>query len=108
MRSLSPILVVALTATLAACNWVPLKPEAKAIRVLAQGTSTDGCERRGEIGVSVKKSIALYQRNPLRVRDELETQARNEALGINANTIQPMTDPLEGSQWFSAWQCRAR
>ena len=55
--------------------------------------------------VSVKESIAFYERNRLRVRDELETLARNEAPGLGADTIQPLGPPIEGEQRFAAWNC---
>ncbi|MDR2871269.1 MAG: DUF4156 domain-containing protein [Xanthomonadaceae bacterium] len=108
MRVHSLFILVTSSLLLVACNWVPLKPEAKVVRVLAADASTAGCQKRGEIGVTVKRNVAFYERNPLRVRDELETQARNDALGLGANAVQPMTEPLGGSQWFSAWQCPGR
>jgi hypothetical protein len=57
--------------------------------------------------VSVKDSIAFYERNNLRVREELETLARNEAPGLQADTIQPLAPPLEGEQRFAAYRCGA-
>ena len=87
------------------CVWVKLAPGAKAVRVLAQGAAPAGCEQRGEIAVSVKDSIGFYERNDLRVRDELETLARNEAPGLQADTIQPLGPPLSGEQRFAAYRC---
>jgi hypothetical protein len=55
--------------------------------------------------VSVRESIAFYERNDLRVREELETLARNEAPGLGADTIQPLTAPANGEQRFAAWHC---
>ena len=88
-----------------ACTWVQIAPEAGAVRVIAPGASTAGCEKRGEVAVSVKHSLAFYERNALRVRDELETLARNEAPGIQANTVQPLGDPVDGNQRFAAYRC---
>ena len=56
----------------------------------------------------VKHSVAFYERNALRVRDELETLARNEAAAIPANTVQPLGDPADGAQRFAAYQCSRR
>jgi hypothetical protein len=89
------------------CTWVHLAPGAKAVRVIAAGSPPAGCERLGEVAVSVKDSVAFYERNDLRVRDELETLARNEAPGLGADTIQPMTPPVGGEQRFAAYRCAA-
>mgnify|MGYP006203713155 CR=1 FL=1 len=59
----------------------------------------------GEVSVSVKDSVAFYERNTLRVRDELETLARNEAPGLQADTLQALGDPADGEQRFAAYRC---
>ena len=41
----------------------------------------------------MKDSVAFYDRNALRVQDELETLARNEAPGLGADTVQPLGPP---------------
>jgi len=91
---------------LSGCTWVSLAPGAKAVRVIPAGAAPAGCTKQGEVSVSVKNSVAFYERNALRVRDELETLARNEAPGINANTLQPLGEPSNGEQRFAAYQCR--
>ena len=88
------------------CTWVRLDPAARPIKVIAAGAAPAGCEQRGEVAVSVKDKVAFYQRNDLRVRDELETLARNEAPGVQADTIQPLGPPANGSQRFAAYRCR--
>ena len=92
--------------TLSACTWVPLAPGAKGVRVVAAGAAPANCEKQGEVSVSVKDKVAFYERNNLRVRDELETLARNEAPGIQANTIQPLAGSPNGEQRFAAYRCR--
>ena len=101
MRSL---LIVCAALTLSACTWVPLDSKAKGIKVVAAGAAPQ-CEKRGEVSVSVKDKVAFYERNALRVRDELETLARNEAPGIQADTIQALGDPVDGEQRFAAYRC---
>lgn len=110
LRSLSMRLPIALLllASLAACTWVPMAPEGKTVRVLPPGQAPAGCEKRGEVVVSVKSSVGFYQRNPLRVREELETLARNEAPGVGANTVQAMGEPVDGDQRYAAYQCSSR
>ncbi len=101
MRHLS--FIIAVTLLFSGCTWVHMAPGASAVKVVTGPPA--GCEKRGEISVSVKDSIAFYQRNDLRVREELETLARNEAPGLGADTVQPLTEPADGEQRFTAWRC---
>jgi hypothetical protein len=101
MRHLVAGLIVAVLAS--GCTWVHMAPGASAVKVVT-GTPT-GCEQRGEVEVSVKSGLGPYERNELRVRDELETLARNEAPGLHADTVQPLTAPVDGKQRFAAWRC---
>ena len=82
-----------------------LAPAAKNVRVIPAGATPAGCEKRGEVSVSVKDSVAFYERNTLRVRDELETLARNEAPGLQVDTLQTLGDPAHGEQRFAAFRC---
>ena len=104
-----PLIAVALSVLgVSACTWVPMAPEATAVHVVSAGAAPAGCDKRGDINVSVKHSVAFYERNALRVRDELETLARNEAAASPANTVQPLGDPADGAQRFAAYQCSRR
>lgn len=99
------VLSVALLPVLTACTWVELTPQASAIKVLPAGAPSS-CQKLGEISVSVKDKVAFYERNELKVRDELETLARNEALSLQADTIQPLSAPADGEQRFAGLRCR--
>lgn len=101
-----PLLSFALLSlALSSCTWVKMEPGATQIRVLAANADASACVLRGEIGVSVKDRIGLYDRKELKVRDELETMARNEALGLDADAIKPLNEPIAGEQRFSALRC---
>lgn len=101
------VLAVGSLFAIGGCTWVPMAPGASAIRVIDGSSAPAGCEKRGEVEVSVKAGVGFYERNPLRVREELETAARNEAPGLQADTVQPMGEPLNGSQRYAAWRCGA-
>ncbi|PKM07651.1 MAG: DUF4156 domain-containing protein [Gammaproteobacteria bacterium HGW-Gammaproteobacteria-4] len=92
---------------LSACAWVKLTPAGEAVRVARADEDLSGCTRRGEIGVSVKDRLGPIERNHIKVIDELEMLARNEAVGLNANTIQPKAPPDDGEQRFLAYVCGA-
>ena len=101
---LIPAVVVAASVLVSSCTWVHMAPGASAVQVVA-GQPT-GCEQRGEIEVSVKDRLGPFERNPRKVRDELETLARNEAPGLQADTIQPLDGYEDGEQRWRAWRCR--
>jgi hypothetical protein len=98
-----PVFLLALPIALSACTWVHMAPGASAVKVVSAPPA--GCAKRGEVEVSVKHSIAFVDRNPIKVRDELETLARNEAPGLGADTIHPLAEPAGGSQRYGAWRC---
>jgi hypothetical protein len=98
-------LLLAAALALPACTFVKMGPGADRVRVLRADQDTAGCEKRGEIVVSVKDRLGPYERNEIRVIDELETLARNEAPGLNADTVQPLAPPKDGEQRWSALRC---
>ena len=105
MIRLSTAALAAALVLASGCTWVKMAPGASAVRIIGAGGPPAGCTKQGEIAVSVKDSVAFYERNNLRVREELETLARNEAPGLQADTIQPLGDPASGEQRFNAYRC---
>jgi hypothetical protein len=101
MRHLAASLIVTVLAS--GCTWVHMAPGASAVKVVSSAPA--GCEQRGEVEVSVKSGLGPYERNALRVREELETLARNEAPGLQADTVQPLSEPVDGKQRFALWRC---
>ena len=89
---------------LAACTWVRPTHGGDAVRVAYDGNVT-GCRDAGAISVSVADKVGIYHRPELKVRDELETLARNQAADIPADTIKPTSEPREGEQKFEAYVC---
>ena len=102
-RRLSIVPVLAAVA-LSACSFVEIQPGGTQVRVATPGQALS-CERRGEIVVSVKDRLGPLDRNELRVRDELEVLARNEAPALGADTVQALSDPMDGEQRFRAYRC---
>jgi len=98
------ILLVAI-GTLSACTFVKMGPGGEAIKVAPMSRDLTGCEKRGEITVSVKDRLGPYERDTLRVKDELEVLARNEAPGLKADTVQAIGQLNDGSQKWNAFRC---
>lgn len=103
MKRMPILLFVALP--LAACSWgIKLDSGGQKVRVAWNGAPS-GCKDLGKITVSVLDHVGPMNRRDLKVRDELEVMARNEAAGMNADTIQPLGDPQDGEQAWKAFHC---
>ncbi|MFH1600970.1 MAG: DUF4156 domain-containing protein [Pseudomonadota bacterium] len=100
------VISAVLVAALGGCTWVKMAPGGAAVKVVAAGQDMSACEKRGEVSVSVRDRLGPYERSDIKVRDELETLARNEAPGLNADTVQPKAEPDDGEQRFLAFRCR--
>ena len=100
----NPLLLCAVLATLAGCTWVKLEDGGARVRVAYDGR-VDGCDKVGDVGVSVKDRIGPYDRSNLKVKDELETLARNEAASLPADTLVALGEPRDGEQSFAAYRC---
>ncbi|KQZ79529.1 hypothetical protein ASD55_02185 [Rhodanobacter sp. Root561] len=93
---------------LSACNWgITMDPAAKNVRTAWSG-DVSACRDLGKVTVSVMDHVGPVDRNDIKVRDELEVLARNEAAKMNADTIKPLAEPDAGSQPWGAYQCGAR
>ena len=99
------LLIAATLVAAGGCTWVKMGPGAAEVRVARDGENLSSCVRRGEVSVSVKDRLGPVERNDLKVRDELETLARNEAPGLGADTVQPKNEPYDGEQRFTTWRC---
>ncbi|MGC1547924.1 MAG: DUF4156 domain-containing protein [Rhodanobacter sp.] len=93
---------------LGACTWgITLDDAAKNVRTAWSG-DVSACHELGKITVSVMDHVGPVDRNDIKVRDELEVMARNEAAKMHADTVKPLGDPSDGSQPWGAYQCGSR
>ena len=99
-----PLLLV-LCLPLAACSWgIKLDSGGDKVRTAWNG-DVAGCRDVGKVTVSVLDHVGPMDRNGLKVRDELEVMARNEAASLGADTIKPIGDPRDGEQSWAAYHC---
>ncbi len=104
MKTISLVLMIPLLAS--ACMWVKPDAAGEKVRVAYDGR-VDGCTKLGEVTVGVRDKIALgVERNQIKVIDELESLARNEAATLGADTISALSEPRNGEQRFAAWRCK--
>lgn len=102
-RTLATLLVAVMP--LAACSWgIRLDSGGQKVRTVWNG-DVSGCVDKGRVTVSVLDHVGPVDRNDLKVRDELEVMARNEAADVGADTIKPLGDPHDGEQSFAAFHC---
>ena len=101
------LLLVPVALLLGACTWgITLDDGAKNVRTIWSG-DVSSCHELGKVTVSVMNRVGPINRNDIKVRDELEVMARNEAAKMHADTVKPLAEPSEGSQPWGAYQCGA-
>ena len=99
------LLLLAPLALLGACSWgITLNDAAKNVRTAWSG-DVSACQDLGKVTVSVMDHVGPVDRNDIKVRDELEVMARNEAATMHADTIKPLGEPADGSQPWGVYQC---
>lgn len=90
-----------------ACSWgITVDDAAKNVRTAWSG-DVSSCRDLGKVTVSVMDRVGPVDRNDIKVRDELQVLARNEAAKMHADTIKPLAEPSGGSQPWGAYQCGA-
>jgi hypothetical protein len=91
---------------LGACTWgINLDDGGKNVRTVWTGDVSSACQNLGKVTVSVMDHVGPVDRNDIKVRDELEVMARNEASKMQADTIKPLSEPVDGSQPWGAYRC---
>ena len=100
-----PMILFVSLGLLSACSFVKMAPGGDSVKVAAIGKDLSACEKRGDITVSVKDRLGPYERDVLRVKDELEVLARNEAPGLKADTVQAIAEVSDGAQKWRAYRC---
>ena len=98
-------LVFFLAFFISSCAWVKLTPEGKKVVVLDASEVTN-CKLLGKSTVSVKADVASIERNKEKVKEELETLARNNAVNLKGDTVVAVTEIHKGQQVFNVYRCR--
>ncbi|SRR5699024_2436853 len=98
---------VAVAVLLGGCTWgIKLDDAGRKVRTDWYGTMSN-CQQLGKVTVSVADHLGPVDRNHLKVRDELEVMARNEAGSMGGDTVHPLAEPANGSQAWGVYQCGA-
>jgi hypothetical protein len=101
------IVLSAVVVALTACSWgIKLDSGGRDVRV-AWNDDVGACRSVGTITVSVLDNVGPIDRSALKISDELEVMARNEAAGMQADTIKPLGAVKNGEQRWAAYVCGA-
>jgi hypothetical protein len=93
-------------ALLSACTYgIVLDAGGQSVSTDWNGQRVAGCRDVGKVTVSVMSRVGPIDRNDIKVRDELEIMARNQAAQMHADTITPLGDPHDGEQSWEAYSC---
>ncbi|GLQ99979.1 DUF4156 domain-containing protein [Dyella mobilis] len=99
------LLLLAPLVLLGGCTWgINPDPGSNSVRTVWTG-DVSGCRDMGKITVGVQDHVGPFDRNDIKVRDELQVQARNSAVDLHADTIKPLADPVDGKQPWEAYYC---
>jgi hypothetical protein len=97
----------AFVVSLAACSWgIKLDAGGRDVRV-AWNDDVGACREVGTITVSVLDNVGPVDRSALKISDELEVMARNEAAAMQADTVKPVGAVKDGEQRWTAYVCGA-
>ena len=88
------------------CNWVPLTSEGENVRVLQASAVTD-CQKVGKVTSKTSDRVIMFARTDRKVREELESLSRNEAVDLNGDAIVPIGTVTDGRQTFEVYRCEA-
>lgn len=86
------------------CNWVPLTSEGENVRVL-QASAVSDCQKVGKVSSKTSDRILIFARTDRKIREELESLARNEAVDLNGDAIVPIGTEADGRQSFEVYRC---
>ena len=100
----STILLLAILVPALGCTWVPLTSEGEKVRVLQASAVTD-CQKVGKVSSKTSDRILIFARTDRKIREELESLARNEAVDLNGDAIVPIGTEANGRQSFEVYRC---
>lgn len=100
-------LTIALISSLsmAACTWVKPIPGSEQV-ALVKSAHVAQCKKIGIATARTKAKVALLQRKPVKVAEELLTLARSQAFDMGGDTIISKAAPEQGMQRFEVYSCK--
>ncbi len=108
MKKLSiNIILFALAATIVACSFVEINPQAKNIIVAPTMNTLSRCKFLGNITVSLWSSAETFQSKET-VENQLNTLARNEAAKMGGDVVTPDSKIKDGQRTYRVYNCSSQ
>jgi hypothetical protein len=107
IRIIGVVLMCGCTVATLGCTWVSPTAEGGNVRVL-QANATADCEKISTVTAKTADRALVFARSDRKVREELETLARNEAAEAGGDAIVPLGTPTYGRQSFAVYRCPRR
>lgn len=89
------LIVSCVVLILSSCTWVKVTPKGDGVRLVPSNKYVAQCKNLGKVNAKVVSQI-IFERNPDKVAEELANMARNEAAGMGADTIVPISEIVDG------------
>jgi Domain of unknown function (DUF4156) len=97
-------ILLGLSLAVTACQWVPLTPAGKQVRVVS-AADVAGCKQIATVTGKTTVTVGPMARDEAKIEREIEALARNEAASSGANVIVPK-GPVDWDQRsYVAYRC---
>ena len=107
IRITSVVIMCTITVPTLGCTWVPLTDEGGKVRIL-QASAVADCQKISTVNSKTADRVVIFARSDRKVREELESLARNEAADSGGNAIVPIATMANGRQSFDVYRCLDR
>jgi hypothetical protein len=100
------LIMFAMVVPMLACTWVPLTSGGQSVRIL-QASEVANCEKIAETTSRTSDRVIIFARSDRKVREELDSLARNEAADLGGDAIVPIGTADDGRQSFGVYRCES-
>ena len=105
IRITSAVIMYTITVLTLGCTWVPLTDEGENVRIRQASAAAD-CQKIATVSAKTADRVVIFARSDRKVREELESLARNEAADKGGNAIVPIGTMANGRQSFDVFRCQ--
>ena len=104
MNSVKVVIASLFITSMTACTWIDVTEQGSKVRVLAKEEVTS-CKKVGTTTVKTAPSLAGLERHEYKIREELDTLAKNSAAEIGGDTVVAVGDAVDGRQVYGVYRC---
>jgi hypothetical protein len=105
IRITGAVIMCAIAVPTLGCTWVPLSDEGGNVRILHASAVAD-CQKISTVSSKTADRFLIFARSDRKIREELESLARNEAADSGGNAIVPIGTMANGRQSFDVYRCQ--